>query len=133
MGGMVLETNMSEILSRIEDQNKMEKQEVCLLKYKVDNYNNVMNKFSINTVIKQIKVNINTIDELLTCALLTKSSKKLTLCKALFWGNIITNYINTSLYLISEASRSSHIVRKLKVWPILFENKKHGHLLADTL
>lgn len=29
MGGMVLETNMSEILSRIEDQNKMEKQEVC--------------------------------------------------------------------------------------------------------
>ncbi|XP_054280238.1 AP-3 complex subunit sigma-2 isoform X1 [Macrosteles quadrilineatus] len=27
MGGMVLETNMSEILSRIEDQNKMEKQE----------------------------------------------------------------------------------------------------------
>lgn len=28
MGGMVLETNMTEILSRIEDQNKMEKQEV---------------------------------------------------------------------------------------------------------
>ncbi|KAG8252469.1 AP-3 complex subunit sigma-1 [Homalodisca vitripennis] len=27
MGGMVLETNMTEILSRIEDQNKMEKQE----------------------------------------------------------------------------------------------------------
>lgn len=28
MGGMVLETNMNEILSRIEDQNKLEKQEV---------------------------------------------------------------------------------------------------------
>jgi AP-3 complex subunit sigma len=31
MGGMVLETNMSEILTRIEDQNKLEKQEVMLL------------------------------------------------------------------------------------------------------
>lgn len=30
MGGMVLETNMSEILSRIEDQTKMEKEEVCM-------------------------------------------------------------------------------------------------------
>lgn len=28
MGGMVLETNMTEILTRIEDQNKLEKQEV---------------------------------------------------------------------------------------------------------
>nr|CAH7728217.1 unnamed protein product [Callosobruchus chinensis] len=28
MGGMVLETNMTEILTRIEEQNKMEKQEV---------------------------------------------------------------------------------------------------------
>lgn len=28
MGGMVLETNMNEILARIEDQNKLEKQEV---------------------------------------------------------------------------------------------------------
>lgn len=28
MGGMVLETNMNEILSRIDDQNKLEKQEV---------------------------------------------------------------------------------------------------------
>lgn len=28
MGGMVLETNMNEILTRIEDQNKLEKQEV---------------------------------------------------------------------------------------------------------
>lgn len=28
MGGMVLETNMSEILARIEEQNKLEKQEV---------------------------------------------------------------------------------------------------------
>ncbi len=32
MGGMVLETNMTEILTRIEEQNKLEKQEVCLLK-----------------------------------------------------------------------------------------------------
>lgn len=30
MGGMVLETNMNEILSRIEDQNKLEKQEVSI-------------------------------------------------------------------------------------------------------
>lgn len=30
MGGMVLETNMTEILSRIEEQNKLEKQEVKL-------------------------------------------------------------------------------------------------------
>lgn len=30
MGGMVLETNMNEILSRIDDQNKLEKQEVLL-------------------------------------------------------------------------------------------------------
>lgn len=29
MGGMVLETNMTEIITRIEDQNKLEKQEVC--------------------------------------------------------------------------------------------------------
>lgn len=28
MGGMVLETNMSEILTRVEEQNKLEKQEV---------------------------------------------------------------------------------------------------------
>ena len=28
MGGMVLETNMSEITARIEEQNKIEKQEV---------------------------------------------------------------------------------------------------------
>lgn len=28
MGGMVLETNMNEILTRIEDQTKLEKQEV---------------------------------------------------------------------------------------------------------
>jgi AP-3 complex subunit sigma len=32
MGGMVLETNMSEILTRVEEQNKLEKQEVRLLK-----------------------------------------------------------------------------------------------------
>lgn len=31
MGGMVLETNMTEILSRIEEQNKLEKQEVWLI------------------------------------------------------------------------------------------------------
>lgn len=32
MGGMVLETNMTEILTRIEDQNKLEKQEVLIHK-----------------------------------------------------------------------------------------------------
>ena len=31
MGGMVLETNMSEILTRIEEQNKLEKQEVSVI------------------------------------------------------------------------------------------------------
>ena len=31
MGGMVLETNMSEILTHIEAQNKLEKSEVSLL------------------------------------------------------------------------------------------------------
>lgn len=31
MGGMVLETNMTEILTRIEEQNKLEKQEVNYL------------------------------------------------------------------------------------------------------
>ena len=30
MGGMVLETNMSEIMLRIEEQNKIEKEEVTL-------------------------------------------------------------------------------------------------------
>ena len=30
MGGMVLETNMTEILTRIEEQNKLEKEEVRL-------------------------------------------------------------------------------------------------------
>ena len=30
MGGMVLETNMSEIMLRIEEQNKIEKEEVSL-------------------------------------------------------------------------------------------------------
>lgn len=29
MGGMVLETGMSEIITRIEEQNQLEKQEVC--------------------------------------------------------------------------------------------------------
>lgn len=33
MGGMVLETNMTEILTRIEDQNKLEKQEVGIFLY----------------------------------------------------------------------------------------------------
>ena len=31
MGGMVLETNMTEILTRIEEQNKLEKAEVILV------------------------------------------------------------------------------------------------------
>ena len=30
MGGMVLETNMSEILTRIEEQSKLEKSEVSI-------------------------------------------------------------------------------------------------------
>ena len=30
MGGMVLETNMTEILTRVEEQNKIEKEEVCV-------------------------------------------------------------------------------------------------------
>lgn len=30
MGGMVLETNMTEIITRIDDQNKLEKQEVSI-------------------------------------------------------------------------------------------------------
>ena len=30
MGGMVLETNMSEIMLRIEEQNKIEKEEVTV-------------------------------------------------------------------------------------------------------
>lgn len=30
MGGMVLETNMTEIITRIDDQNKLEKQEVSV-------------------------------------------------------------------------------------------------------
>ena len=32
MGGMVLETNMSEILTRVDEQNKLEKQEVCIIR-----------------------------------------------------------------------------------------------------
>lgn len=35
MGGMVLETNMTEILSRIEEQNKLEKQEVRIFVFKL--------------------------------------------------------------------------------------------------
>ena len=33
MGGMVLETNMTEILTRIEEQNKLEKSEVIISPY----------------------------------------------------------------------------------------------------
>ena len=36
MGGMVLETNMTEILTRIEEQNKLEKQEVRVTQEYVD-------------------------------------------------------------------------------------------------
>lgn len=39
MGGMVLETNMSEILSRIEDQNKLEKSEAGLVSNALKNVN----------------------------------------------------------------------------------------------
>lgn len=35
MGGMVLETNANEILLRIEEQNKLEKQEVMLVLQKL--------------------------------------------------------------------------------------------------
>lgn len=43
MGGMVLETNMSEILSRIEDQNKLEKSEAGLISLKNVNLPNLPN------------------------------------------------------------------------------------------
>ena len=39
MGGMVLETNMSEILSRIEDQNKLERSEAGLITSALKNVN----------------------------------------------------------------------------------------------
>ena len=35
MGGMVLETNMTEILTRIEEQNKLEKEEVRVCYYSI--------------------------------------------------------------------------------------------------
>jgi len=35
MGGMVLETNMMEILTRIEEQNKLEKEEVSPMKQSI--------------------------------------------------------------------------------------------------
>ena len=41
MGGMVLETNMSEIMLRIEEQNKIEKEEVSLKDEKADLPQNV--------------------------------------------------------------------------------------------
>ena len=51
MGGMVLETNMSEILSRIEDQNKLEKSEAGLLNLKnLPNLPNLPNLSSINSI-----------------------------------------------------------------------------------
>ena len=36
MGGMVLETNMTEILTRIEEQNKLEKEEVKIFLVSVE-------------------------------------------------------------------------------------------------
>ena len=36
MGGMVLETNMTEILTRVEEQNKIEKEEVILILFLLD-------------------------------------------------------------------------------------------------
>lgn len=53
MGGMVLETNMSEILSRIEDQNKLEKSEAGLISLKNVNLPNLPN---IPQQIKDIKL-----------------------------------------------------------------------------
>ena len=38
MGGMVLETNMTEIITRIEEQNKLEKSEVMLYGMKVKSW-----------------------------------------------------------------------------------------------
>lgn len=38
MGGMVLETNMTEILTRIEEQNKLEKQEVSFFYLKTNHW-----------------------------------------------------------------------------------------------
>ena len=42
MGGMVLETNMSEILTHIEAQNKIEKQEVNFIIFNNTNLNEIV-------------------------------------------------------------------------------------------
>ena len=55
MGGMVLETNMSEILSRIEDQNKLEKSEAGLIASALKNVN-LPNLPNLPQQIKDIKL-----------------------------------------------------------------------------
>jgi len=55
MGGMVLETNMSEILSRIEDQNKLEKSEAGLVSNALKNVN-LPNLPNLSQGIKDIKL-----------------------------------------------------------------------------
>ncbi len=56
MGGLVLETNMTEILNRIEEQNKIEKEEV---KQKQDEQIEPNNKCQlVNCFITQKKINL---------------------------------------------------------------------------
>jgi hypothetical protein len=56
MGGLVLETNMTEILNRIEEQNKIEKEEV---KQKQDEQIEPSNKCQlVNCFITQKKINL---------------------------------------------------------------------------
>ena len=55
MGGMVLETNMSEILARIEDQNKLEKSEAGIITSALKNVN-LPNLPNLPQQIKDIKL-----------------------------------------------------------------------------
>jgi hypothetical protein len=56
MGGLVLETNMTEILNRIEEQNKIEKEEV---KQKQDEQIEPSNERQlVNCFITQKKINL---------------------------------------------------------------------------
>ena len=59
MGGLVLETNMTEILNRIEEQNKIEKEEVKGVKQKQDEQIEPSNKCQlVNCFITQKKINL---------------------------------------------------------------------------
>lgn len=55
MGGMVLETNMSEILARIEDQNKLERSEAGIISMALKNVN-LPNLPNLPQQIKDIKL-----------------------------------------------------------------------------